>query len=133
MEGSPMRAQQLIHLLALCTLLQEALEQIEDRLASKELVAALDETCALAREGLAEMQRATARLPVIDPVAARDQTRAHIDGARRHTLDSGICLILAHDRLDRGRAQVQASIDRLAHSRVKMTLAHRLLATTPSI
>jgi hypothetical protein len=48
MQESPTRAQQLIHLLALCTLLQDALEQLEDGLASEELMAALDETCELA-------------------------------------------------------------------------------------
>jgi hypothetical protein len=131
MEGSSERAQ-LIHLLALCTLLQEALEQLEGGLTSEELVSALDETCRLAHEQLAEIQGPAASLPIIDPTAARDQTKAHIEGARRHTVDSSIRLILAQDRLDRGGAHVQASIDRLAHSRVKLTLAHRMLAAHPA-
>jgi hypothetical protein len=55
-ETTPTRAQELIHVTALCTLLLEALERLDDGVASEELIAALRDTCERAQEELTNIR-----------------------------------------------------------------------------
>jgi hypothetical protein len=58
MVDTPTRAQQLIHVTALSTLLREALDRLEGDLAPEELIPALDDMTERARAELTNIRRA---------------------------------------------------------------------------